>query len=114
MTNATLSTQVGCTRTPSPQPKLTLDLTDLKPNNVLLVAPNGQQFFKDYYDELQLPPEISTTVDPAGTSITRVRSYPLNSPIPESMAQADEAYDACEVKITDLGIGMLLVRPRHI
>ena len=74
-----------------------------------MVAPNGQQFFEDHCDELQLAPEISTAVDSTGVPITRVRSNPLYSLTSQTVETVDENYESYKVKITDLGIGMYFV-----
>lgn len=84
-------------------------LLDIKPDNILMVAPKGQQFFKDHYAELYNPPETSIGTDPSGTLVTRVRSDPLFSPIPESAIQSENAWRDWHVKITDLGIGECVI-----
>ena len=80
--------------------------TDLKPDNLLMVAPDGQQFFNDHYTEIHNTPEVYATTDPAGNSITRVCSDPLYFPLPGSIAQDDDIWLKLQVKITDLGVGM--------
>ncbi|CAL1712535.1 unnamed protein product [Somion occarium] len=78
--------------------------TDIKPDNVLMVAPNSQNFFRDNHSGLGNPPETFVARSPLGGTITRTRSDPLLSPIPESVSLDDDIWNHLKVKITDLGI----------
>ncbi|KAK7689688.1 hypothetical protein QCA50_007483 [Cerrena zonata] len=73
--------------------------TDLKPDNILMVAPNGQQFFKDLHN----PSKSSVATDPLGNTVTRVSSEPLYYPLPGSVAQEDDIWLQLKVKIADVG-----------
>lgn len=73
-----------------------------------MVASSGQQYFKDHYTELHIPPLTSTAPDPTGNLVTRTCSDPLYYPLPESIAQDDDIWLNLNVKITDLGVGVYI------
>lgn len=77
-----------------------------------MVTPNGQQFFKDNYAELNYPSETSIATDSTGNTVTRICSDPLYYPLPGSVAQEDDIWLQLEVKIADVGTGMYILVSR--
>ncbi|CAL1712536.1 unnamed protein product [Somion occarium] len=78
--------------------------TDIKPDNVLMIAPNGQNFFRDNYAELHNPLETSIVTSPTGAAITLTCSDPIYYPLPTVLSTEDDIWLRLKVKISDLGV----------
>ncbi|KZT71655.1 kinase-like protein [Daedalea quercina L-15889] len=81
--------------------------TDIKPSNILLLPPNDPaSFFADASHVIESPIETSVAKTPNGTTVTRVRSYPIQYPLPgpELDVNSIETWRSTKVQITDVGV----------